>query len=90
VRSRPNHNHEEVETRAGDNLFVDFPWRSVVLSPYNPKESHPTVFGVCRERVDRLEQLEDPKYYFSRKSMYPSHIASPLHTIHLSTDKDDP
>jgi hypothetical protein len=39
---KANHNREEVETRAGDNLFVDFPWRTVMLSPYDPKESHPT------------------------------------------------
>jgi hypothetical protein len=59
--------------------------------PIFQKSPSQLVFGVCRERVDGFEQLdEDPKDYFSRKSLYLSHIASPLHAIHLSTDKDDP
>lgn len=56
-----------------------------------PKESQPPCRQSCRERVDRFEQLdEDPKDFFSGKSLYPSKIASPLHGIRVRIDEDNP
>jgi hypothetical protein len=41
-----NHNREEVETRVGDNLFVDLIERIIVLSPRSQRSPSRLIVGV--------------------------------------------